>query len=166
MLVSRSCPVTLPTHIVPPGAGFTAAGFNYGNAYLRAHLYWPRGTLTAGTLPNGGAMATINRDGSIWLKLGWWRGLAGKRAITGRRLDASATSLRADVPNGYGDRGFVATGLTFPTTGCWEVIGKLGSARLTFVVRVTKLKTRAGPRFTSSLYRATNSSRFPQGSVV
>jgi len=27
----------------------------------------------------------------------------------------------------------------FPTIGCWQVVGQLGDARLTFVVKVTKL---------------------------
>jgi hypothetical protein len=55
----RSCPVTIPAkRKVPPGAGFSAAGFNYGNAHLRAALYWPHGVLIAGRLPDGGAMAS------------------------------------------------------------------------------------------------------------
>jgi hypothetical protein len=137
-----SCRVTIPKRSVRPGAGFTAAAFNYGNAYLRAHLYWPRGTLTAGTLPNGGAMAVVNRDGSIWAKVGWWRGLSGRLAITGRRLDRRAPPLQAEVPGGYGSRGFQPSGLTFPTVGCWRVAGKLPGARLSFVVRVAKLSRR------------------------
>lgn len=140
---SGSCSVTLPNQTVRPGAGFTAAGFNYGNEYLRAYI-WPHGTLTAGILPDGGARAMINPDGSIWAKLGWWRGVLGKLVISGRRLDASAPPLRADVPDGYGSRGFQATGLIFSSVGCWQVVGKVGSARLTFVVRVTKVKGSAG----------------------
>jgi hypothetical protein len=138
-----SCPVTLPNRTVRPGAGFTAAGFNYGNAYLRVHL-WPHGTLTAGILPDGGAMAIINANGAISAKLGWWRGVPGKLEIRGRRLDGFAPPLRANVPDGYGSLGFQATGLTFSTVGCWQVVGKVGRARLTFVVRATKVKSRAG----------------------
>jgi hypothetical protein len=138
------CPVTIPTRTVPPDAGFTAAGFNYGNAHLRAHLGWPRGVLTAGVLPDGGSWATINPDGSIGLKLGWWRGLPGKLEITGRRLHASTPPLRAHVPDGYGKLGFVPSGLTFPTVGCWQVTGKLGRARLVFVVKVVKLRQKPG----------------------
>lgn len=66
-----SCPVTIPKRVAPPGAGFTAAGFNYGGRYLRAHLYWPKGTLKAGVLPDGSSWAIVNRDGSIHLKVGW-----------------------------------------------------------------------------------------------
>jgi hypothetical protein len=41
------------------------------------------------------------------------------------------------VPGGYG-RGFQATVLTFPTIGCWRVTGRVGRARLTFTLLVTK----------------------------
>jgi hypothetical protein len=139
---TSACRVTIPTRTVPPNSGFTAEAFNYGNERLRAHLYWPRGTLAAGIRSDGGAMAIVNRNGSISAKLGWWRGLPGRLTISGSRLDARAPPLRSDVPSGYGSRGFVPSGLTFPTVGCWRVVGKLGPARLTFVVRVTKLPPR------------------------
>lgn len=135
-----SCPVTIPTRTVPTDAGFSAAGFNYGNARLRAHLYWPRGVLPAGRQPDGGSYATVSPDGSIWVKLGWWRGGRGKLVIKGRRIDAHALPLRADVPDGYGSQGFVPSGLSFPTVGCWRIVGRQGSGSLTFVVQVTKLK--------------------------
>ena len=64
--------------------------------------------------------------------------MEGRLRIEGRRLDRSAPRLRADVPAGYGPTGFQATGLTFPTRGCWKVIGRVGDARLTFVVHVVK----------------------------
>ncbi len=139
-----ACPVTIPTRTVPAGAGFSAAGFNYGNARIRAHLYWPHGTLTAGILPDGAAMAIINPDGSIDAKVGWWLATPERFVVTGRRLDARAPPLRARIPayESYG-LGFRPVGLTFPTVGCWRVVGKLGSSSLTFVVRVTKIGERA-----------------------
>jgi hypothetical protein len=141
---ASACRVTIPTRTVPPSAGFTRAGFNYGGAYLRAHLYWPNGTLYAGALPGGGSMAAINPDGSISVKLGWWRGRRGELVIRGRRLDATAAPLRADVPNGsYGATGFIPSGITFPTTGCWRVTGTVGSATLSFTVKVRKLRPRS-----------------------
>jgi hypothetical protein len=63
----------------------------------------------------------------------------GKLTIHGKRLDASAPPLRADIPEGYGDTGFQATGLIFPTEGCWEVTGKVGQTSVTFVTRVVKI---------------------------
>jgi hypothetical protein len=57
--------------------------------------------------------------------------------IDGVRLDASAPPLRADIPPGYGPTGFQATELTFPTHGCWQVIGRVGNASLKFAVLVS-----------------------------
>ncbi len=117
-------------------------GFNYGNAVIRVALEPASGRLVAGRLPGGGERATINGDGSIDAKFGWWRAGSGKIRISGRRLDAVAQPLRAHVPAGYG-RGFQATGLTFPTTGCWRVTGRYAGASLTFTILVTK--SRLGP---------------------
>jgi hypothetical protein len=47
--------------------------------------------------------------------------------------------LRAEVPSGYGDKGFQATALVFATPGCWEVTGRVGDAGLTFVTKVVKI---------------------------
>lgn len=138
---SAVCRVTIPTRSVRPGADLGAGAFNFGNRDLRTHLYWLQGRLTAGVLPDGGTMAAINADGSIAAKVGWWRGMSGTLVISGRRLDGGAPPLRADVPEGYGPQGFQPTGLTFPTTGCWEVTGKVGDAELTFVVTVSKITT-------------------------
>jgi len=110
---------------------------DYGNATLAVRLY-PRGHLIAGRLPGGGSMATINPNGSIWAKFGWWRANDDARlTISGHRLDAAAPPLTADVPNVYGI-GFQPTGLTFSTTGCWRVTGTFKKARLSFTVLVTK----------------------------
>lgn len=132
-----SCPVTIPTRTTPPDGGFSRASFNYGGRYLRAHLPWPDGVLSAG---RGPGMAPINPDGSIHAKVGWWRGLRGYLAITGRRLDASAPPMRSSADGGYGLRGFQPSGLTFPTVGCWRVVGRLQHVRLAWVVKVRKLR--------------------------
>jgi hypothetical protein len=133
------CAVTVPTR--KGGGGFGPGGFNHGNARLRVQLSWQRGLLRAGILPDGGSMATINRDGSIRTKLGWWVRDAAKLTVVGKRLDRPAPRLRASVPSGYGvSLGFQPTALTFPTVGCWRVIGQAGTASLTFLVEVTKLR--------------------------
>ncbi len=133
------CVGTLPTRITRPEPAPSAASFNYGNARLRVHLGWPKGHLAAGILPDGGSRATVEDDGSIHTKLGWWRRATGRLRITGRRLDAAAPPLEAHVPAGYGRHGFQPTGIVFPTVGCWRVEGRVGDARLTFVVKVSKL---------------------------
>jgi hypothetical protein len=96
---------------------------------------WPGGTVT---FEPGGA-GCVNDDGSLWMKFPWWH--TGKRkrlVIEGRRLDADAPALRARIPDGYFGE-FQASGLIFPTPGCWEVTGKVDDERLTFVVRAIKV---------------------------
>jgi hypothetical protein len=133
--------------MVSPDAGFGPDGFNHGNARLRVLLSWPGGVLRAGILPAGGSFATVDRDASVRAKVGWWVRDVGKLSIGGRRLDRPAAPLRAEIPSGYGPHedigaslGFQPTSLIFPTIGCWRVVGKTGTARLTFVVMVTKLQ--------------------------
>ncbi len=130
------CRVSLPA--IRTDASFGPKGFNYGTTKLRAQL-WKGGNLRAGILPDGGSMATVSGDGSIDAKQGWWRGVAGTLRISGRRIDSTAPPLRVHVPGGYGRTGFNPAGLTFPTTGCWKVTGKVGRAQLSYVVKVSKL---------------------------
>jgi hypothetical protein len=132
--VGQACAVTVPRGRLPQPV---PRSFNYGNALIAVALMPADGKLVAGRLPGGGKRAIINRDGSIRAKFGWWRAGLGKIRITGRRVDRAAPPLRARVPDGYG-YGFQSTALTFPTTGCWRVTGRFGTARLTFTVLVTK----------------------------
>ena len=132
--VSRSgegCLGTRPSHEPP----FPRQEFNYGNRYLGVAL-WRRGRLVAAR--DGSRWGQIMSDGSIWAKLGWWRAVPGQLTIRGERLDAAAPPLRADVPAGYGGTGFQATGLMFPTPGCWRVVGSIAGHTLEFDVLVTK----------------------------
>lgn len=129
----KRCPVTLPSS-TPPVRG---QDFNYGDRHL-AVAFWQKGRLVASRVPEGSSWGQVNPDGSIWAKLGWWRGVAGRLTIVGERLDAPAPPLRADVPEGYGSTGFQATGLTFPTPGCWKVLGSVAGHDIEFVVLVTK----------------------------
>jgi hypothetical protein len=104
------------------------------------------GKLWVGGLGEGGVIRAapvfVNADGSVGWKLGWWRAVPGTLEISGRRLDAPAPALVADVPGGYGPRGFQASGVNFPTRGCWEITGSVGTTDLTFVVSVVKVPRR------------------------
>jgi hypothetical protein len=73
------------------------------------------------------------------MKIAWYRGdgVRGKLKIQGKRLDAPALPLRADLSD-YGDTGFQPSELIFPTEGCWQVTGIGGDASVTFVTRVVK----------------------------
>jgi hypothetical protein len=82
--------------------------------------------------------ASIEPDGSIHTKFGWWRITPGKLAIHGRRLDAAGPPLSASIPDGYGSTGFQASGVSFPTDGCWEITGTVGGQTLSFVTFVLR----------------------------
>ena len=76
-------------------------------------------------------------------KIAWWRekGSAfGKLRVTGKRLDAEAPPLTAQIPSGYATTwGFQASGLFFPTPGCWQVVARVGlTQRYVFVVDVVQ----------------------------
>jgi hypothetical protein len=108
----------------------------YWNGNLYAAAFWSDATVMAG--PRG--VGFVLPDGSMAIKYPWFRaaGLTGKLTVTGRRLDAAAPPLNAEIPSGYGTTGFQATGLIFPTDGCWEITGKVGDTILTFVNRVIR----------------------------
>jgi hypothetical protein len=129
------CPVTRPRRWSPPAgvAGDALFGGDAasGNGKLWVGGLWPDGVIEAGP-------EFVDAGGSVGMKFGWWRQVPGRLRISGRRLDGSAPPLRADVPDGYDARGFQASGVWFPTEGCWEVTGRVGSTSLTFVTLVVK----------------------------
>jgi hypothetical protein len=121
------CPVTIPGSTGPPGVSAGAlfgSQSSYGNQDLWVGAMGPGGVIVSG--PTG-------------VKLGWWRFAEGRLVITGRRLDGTAPPLRSSVPDGYGSSGFQASGVEFPTGGCWEITGAVGGGRLTFVTYVIKV---------------------------
>ena len=96
----------------------------------------------------------VNEDRSIWasawwaemenyelhvseegIKVGWFRPAGAVLEITGQRVDGQAPPLEAHVPCCYPTR-FQATGLYFPTEGCWEVKAKAADRELSFFVWV------------------------------
>ena len=136
------CAVTIPngselpgqlSHHGPSDHSARESGF-YGNGKLWT-TRWLGGTVEF----RPGGPGSIESGGSPGMKFPWWRGVRGKLAIEGRRLDVSAPPLRAIIPEDYGDTGFQSTGLIFPTEGCWEVTGRVGETSLTFVTRVVKV---------------------------
>lgn len=88
-------------------------------------------------LPLDGKLAMpSDPDGSISDKFMWWRAVRGALTIEGHRLDAPSAPAVPYIPRGYHDTGFQASGITFPTEGCWQVTGQAGDSKLTFVVEV------------------------------
>ena len=136
--VSAAAEYAIPCPVTPPGeapADFAERLFGSGSAFGNDDLW------VGGLGPDGVIVAdarSIEPDGSVGWKLGWWRIAPGKLTITGRRLDAPAPPLRGEAGDGYGISGFQASGVYFPTEGCWEVTGTVGDVTLTFVTFVLK----------------------------
>jgi hypothetical protein len=85
-----------------------------------------------------GGPGFVDSDGALGIKVLWTRKVHGSLEIGGKRLDGVAPPARAYMKD-YGDSGIQPSYLLFPTPGCWEITGLLGSAKLTFVVLVEKI---------------------------
>jgi hypothetical protein len=137
------CDVTVPNGVV---AGSPHRDANsYGSSALSVGPFglWPNGTVV---FKPGGA-GFLTRDGALGMKFGWTRGVRGKLKVTGRRLDGDAGPLRLSANNGYGEIGFQASYLIFPTPGCWQVnaqVAEREDSRITFITRIVKIGS--GPR--------------------
>ena len=70
-----------------------------------------------------------------WIKVGWFRPAGAELVVTGKRLDGKAPPLEFEAACCYPTR-FQASGLYFPTAGCWEVTAKAADKKLSFVVRI------------------------------
>jgi hypothetical protein len=134
------CPTTTPNGFGVLREGVTSPQGNHANdARTMSTSLDPDGTITF----KPGDAGCVEPDGTMGMKFPWWRGVRGALRIEGQRLDGEAPPLRASIPRGYGPTGFQATGLLFPTAGCWEVTGRVAEERLTFVIFVEKIG--AGP---------------------
>jgi len=120
------CAVTEPNGSTPPSE--QPSEYFLGNGELWTAL-WPNGKIYM--LPTDKMS-----DGSFNIKWSFWRGVSGALTVEGHRLDAEDSAIRADITEGYGDTGYQVLALTFPSTGCWEVTGRVGESSLTFVTEV------------------------------
>jgi hypothetical protein len=96
----------------------------------------------------------VNEDRSMWasawwvgaeerplrvseegVKVGWFRPAGATLDITGWRLDGKAPPLEAHASCCYPTR-FQASGLYFPTEGCWEISARAAESELSFIVWV------------------------------
>src|SRR5580704_8756247 len=138
---TSGCAVTHPNGIQPPVKDFG------GTITYAADYRGPRHTFPGPYAHGNGKLWTVlpldgklvmppDPDGSISDKFMWWRAVRGALTIEGHRLDAPAPAAVPYIPRGYHDTGFQASGITFPTEGCWQVTGKAGDSKLTFVVEV------------------------------
>jgi hypothetical protein len=135
MADARHCPVTIG-HPVPSSKPWREGLFGWQSAHGNGSLWvgglWPRGIVAI--TPD-----LLDPDGRLGMKFGWYRLASGFLTITGHRLDASAPPLSGQTfPGSYGLIGFNASGVIFPTEGCWQVTGRVGRTTLTFFTFVIK----------------------------
>jgi hypothetical protein len=118
----------------------------------------PRAGLREGRLwiafgPTGGIYrvppVNVASDGSLGVKIAWQRGpgLRGRVRVEARRLDERAPAVRRRISaRGYGLTGLQASGIAFPTQGCWRVTASAAGASLTFVMLVLRPGASRPPR--------------------
>lgn len=127
-----ACHPTQPNGDTPPGEDQSPTF--HGNGRLYTSALAAQGEILADP-------TFVAADGSIAIKFAWWRapgvGAAGDLVITGQERTTGA-SIVASIPDGYGQR-FQASGITFPTEGCYQITARSGDAELAFVVKVTKV---------------------------
>ncbi|MDQ3693422.1 MAG: hypothetical protein M3464_07325 [Chloroflexota bacterium] len=98
--------------------------------------------------PLGLAWWYISGDGLPWVgaepyretggaKVLWLKPIGATLTVTGHPLDAGSPTLTAHVPDGYsGD--YQASGISFPTAGCWEVTARADNSALRFVTYIVE----------------------------
>lgn len=124
-----ACPATEAQWLTPPDdpAVSNAPAPNYyfvnEDRSIWANAWW---------LGDDEATLQAGNDGN---KVGWFRPEGATLVINGKRLDKEDSAMEAQVPCCYPTR-FQASGLIFPSGGCWEVIAQAESKELRFVVEV------------------------------
>jgi LysM repeat protein len=123
------CPVTQPNGSLPPGTqpSETTNDPNLlGNGELWTHLR-PSGKVYV--FPED-----QRTDGSFETNWTWYLGTDGQLTIEGHRLDTQSELLGFELAEAFNN--LQSSTLIFPTTGCWEITGRVGTASLTFVTEV------------------------------
>ena len=126
---TSDCPVTKPAWLKPPEdtAVMNPPEFGYyfvsADRSILASAWW---------FENEAYPLRAGKEGN---KIGWFRPAGADLEITGRRLDGKAPPLEAHASCCYPTR-FQASGVYFPTEGCWEVTARAAGSLLKFVVKV------------------------------
>jgi hypothetical protein len=128
-LAKEACPLTEAVWLKPAADSAVQPDPGYGYYYVNedrsiiASAWWTDSdeySLHAGDNGN---------------KIGWFRPAGTELLITGQRLDGDAPPLVGEASCCYPTR-FQASGVYFPTTGCWEVNATAADKKITFVVWV------------------------------
>ena len=122
------CHITEPVWVKPPDDSAVSGSPEHGDYFVNkdrsiwASAWW---TKTEG----------YHQAGEEGIKVGWFRPAGASLEITGQRIDGQAPPLEAHIPCCYPTQ-FQATGLIFPTEGCWEVTAKAADSELSFIVKI------------------------------
>jgi hypothetical protein len=146
---SSGCDVTHPNGAKPPAPALIGRpGDWYGEDGLYVNL-GPRMTVLGvprGARPRHWRLwhGGINRDGSITTKVPWQREPAayGRVRVTGHPLSGPPARLRTQLPTRRPNTSAFAGSVTFARPGCWAVVTRAGPARMRFVVRVLRQRSR------------------------
>jgi hypothetical protein len=124
-----ACPVTEPAWVKPPEdtavQGSPGFGYYYVNedSSIWAAAWWT------------GEEESHLRVSEEGIKTGWFRPAGAELKVTGKRIDGEAPPFHFHAPCCYPTR-FQASGLYFPTEGCWELNAKAAESELSFIVWV------------------------------
>ncbi len=124
---ATSCPITETTWVKPPEDSAVGGSMAYGDYFANED----QSILASAWWAEPEAYQQYASEGGV--KVGWFRPEGAELHITGQRLDGEAPPLEAHVPCCYPTR-FQATGLVFPTEGCWRVVATAAESELSFVV--------------------------------
>jgi hypothetical protein len=127
---SSACPLTEPVWAKPPEDSAVQDPPAFGHYFVN-----PDRSIWASAWWAGQAEEYPLQASEEGLKVGWFRPAGAALEITGQRTDGQAPPLEAHVPCCYPTR-FQATGLSFPTEGCWTVTARAAESEISFVVWV------------------------------
>ena len=132
---ASSCPVTLPNHPAKPPFGVSRK-LGYRQGQIAVEL-WPLGVTLV-------QKSDTQADGTLGVKVGWYRYGHGRLTITATRLDKPGRVRRTAATPGYGSTGFQSSGIDFPTGGCWKVTATVGHSHLSYVTVVLRVQAVRG----------------------
>ena len=126
---ASACALTEPVWVKSPEDSAIQGPAGYGYYFVNEDLsIWA----SAGWAVDQENPLRVSAEG---VKVGWFRPAGATLEITGQRIDAQAPPLEAHASCCYPTR-FQASGLYFPTQGCWEVTARAADSELTFIVWV------------------------------
>ena len=126
---ANACLLTEPLRVKPPEDSAVLDTPTYGNYFVNEdRSIWA----SASWVTEKGFRLNVAEE---WIKVGWFRPAGAELVVTGQRLDGKAPPLEFEAACCYPTR-FQASGLYFPTEGCWEVTATAAGKELSFVVWV------------------------------